>query len=125
MKNNIIQTILEEELDKKNVSFPDLTSREKEVLDLQGQKKSLSQIGSPWGISKERVRQIGAKARSKIEQRKKVIKNLTDRLDQYVFTESEVWNAFLKFYKKKKLKHATIKMKWQDFCKVLWKHKQK
>lgn len=51
-----------------NSGSPNLRTREKEVLRLRDEeKKTLQEIGEIFGVSKERIRQIEARARLKLK----------------------------------------------------------
>ena len=104
-KENIIE-IIKQQLSEKGVFFPfisDLTQREKAVLELRNAEKSLSleDIGDKMKITRERVRQIEAKAKQKVEYKEKTIQELAKKLSEFLFTEDEIGKAFLEAFKDK------------------------
>ena len=128
MNNNLIKTILERELEQKDLIFPfisGLSQREKAILSLREQGKALSEIGRKLKLTRERIRQIEAKANAKLEYQKEIIEKLAQCLGEYLFTEEEVEKAFFKFSVPNKWGYATIKLKWQDFSRQLWIKKSK
>ena len=128
MNNNLIKSILERELESKNLIFPfidGLTNRERLVLEMRSQKKKLEEIGDEFSpkLSRERVRQIEEKAKTKIDFQKKIIETLSLKLGEVLFDEKEIEKVFLDWNKELPIPEA--KLKWGGFSKRLWKLKQK
>jgi RNA polymerase sigma factor (sigma-70 family) len=70
--------------------FPLLTDRERNVLSLRigwgdGQERTLEEIGSLYGLTRERIRQIEARAHKKLENR--LVLGLLPNLDELLFEE--------------------------------------
>ncbi len=127
MKNNIIKTILERELESKEMFYSfvsDLTKREQDILIWRGDDVSLNYIGKELNLTRERVRQIEVKANIKVNRKKEILNYLSEKLGEYLFNEYEVEKAFNKFYKKDKLGVSAIKVMWSDFNKILWRLKK-
>lgn len=126
MNNNLIYSILERELQSKNLIFPfisGLTGREQKILEMRSRGQILQEVGNKLELTRERVRQIEQKAKTKIRFQNDIMATLTQRLGEYLFTESEIERAFLGYLKEGSI--AEKKLRWQDFSKKLWGIKQK
>jgi transcriptional regulator len=128
MKKNMIEKIIENEFS--NVFYPfisSLTDREKAVLELRAGGETMESLGNKFDITRERVRQIEAKAKEKIKYQKDIISKLAKKLDEFLFTESEVEEAFIEWQKKVQniSNYTQAKMLWVEFEKILIENKIK
>lgn len=126
MANNIIQKIIEQKLVDNGLIYPfiaDLTNRDKTILTYRKQGKPLAFIGKKLGITRERVRQLQAKAERKLEYQREIVAQLVISLEEYLFTEDEIEAAFFEWQKNQSI--GKIKMQFSDFNKVLWSLKQR
>ena len=125
MENNIIQKIIEQKLADNSLIYPfiaDLSNRDKAILTYRRQGKPLSFIGKKLGITRERVRQLEAKAERKLEYQKEIIAQVVIALKEYLFTENEIEAAFFEWQKSQPI--GKTKMHLVDFNKALWQLKQ-
>ena len=120
---NLIETYLKEITSE----FPvGLNQREKAVLALRGQGKTLQSIGDIMKITRERVRQIETMAKEKILMNAKLAENLYERIAPYYITEGEIETAFLTWYSDVMGKdYLEGKVKFQDLLSMIWTEKQK
>jgi len=126
LNSNLIQKILYQELREKNLVYPfisDLTKREKTILDLRGQGKPLQFIANKLKVTRERIRQIETRAKTKIEFQAKIMDTLACRFKECLFDEQEVEQAFNK-YMIKKGEYSARKLKWLEFSELLWRQKE-
>jgi len=127
MKNQI-KIILETEIKDKDLVYPfiaGLKKNEKTVLSLREQGFSLQEIGDKLYLTRERVRQIEAKAKAKIECQDKIIEDLAESLGKVLFVQEEVEDAFLKWRQVKNPNGDIVEIKneWRDFYEFLNKIK--
>lgn len=119
MTNQIIKEILIKELLNKNLVFPfvnGLTQRERAVLNLREQEKTLQFIGDKFKITRQMVQKIEERANAKVEYSKIIVDTLAEKIGKVVFTENEIGQIFQKMGNKK--------MRWEDFNKLLWENKR-
>ena len=135
--NNIIQNIIKQELQQKNLFYPfiaGLTKRERVILELRKQLKTLQEIGEKFSITRERVRQVEAKANLKLETQAKIIQGLARKISEYVFTEDEIERAFSDYLNENQqsvsktstavIDYSRMKLQWMDFSRWLWEGKK-
>ena len=134
--SKIIQNIIEQELRQKSLLYPfisGITQREKAVLELRKQKKTLQEIGDKFKITRERVRQIETLAKSKLEYQAEIIERLAQRVGECVFTEVEIEQAFSNYLNENPpvdkdstaiVDYSKMKLFWMDFNRWLWEGKK-
>lgn len=121
----IIEKVLTRELLDKELLFPfisGLSQREKAILRMREEGKTLEEIGDKFGVTKERIRQLEERAHTKIKEMERIVEDLGAKVGGYVFTEDEVEEAFLAYRGGDNL--AEQKIEWQDFNKKLWEQKR-
>lgn len=135
--NNIIQNIIEQELRQKSLFYPfisDITQREKAVVELRKQGKTLEEIGKKFGLTRERVRQVENKAKVKTDFQIEIIQRLAQKISEYVFVEDEIEQAFFNYLQEEppidqsstaKADYSKMKLNWMDFSRHLWELKQR
>ena len=126
MKNEIVN-LIETYLKEITSEFPvGLTQREKTVLVLREQGKTLQHIGDSMKITRERVRQIETIAKDKIKMNANLAENLYERIAPYYITEGEIECAFLAWYSDVMGKDFLEgKVKFQDLLKIIWSNNNK
>ena len=127
--NNLIKKILKQELGQNNLLYPfisGLSKREIAILKLRNSvenKKTLQFIGKKFKITRERARQIEAKANAKIEYQNRIIDVLAKRFNECLFDEKEIEKTFTEYLLKNVEKYSKKKLEWLNFNKLLWKGK--
>lgn len=102
-----------------------LDQREKAILVLRSQNKTLQSIGDKMGITRERVRQLEGQAKQRIGKGRELAIKIYDIIKNYLFEDSEVEAAFLKWYSNKiNPNFQMAKLDWQVLLKTLWEQKQ-
>jgi RNA polymerase primary sigma factor len=66
-----MKIIMTKELTKEEQGSWQLTPKEVRVLEMRMEKKTLEEVGREFGVTRERIRQIEAKAQEKIRQLRK------------------------------------------------------
>ena len=134
--SKIIQNIIEQELRQKSLLYPfvsDITQREKAVLELRRQKKTLQQVGDKFKITRERVRQIEKLAKSKLKYQEGITERLAQKISEVVFTEEEIEQAFSNYLNENPpvdkdstaiVDYSKMKLFWMDFNRWLWEGKK-
>jgi len=138
--SNIIQNIIEQELRQKSLFYPfisGISPREKAILELRKggkNKRTLQQIGDKFKLTRERVRQVESKAKTKLDYQAEIIQRLANKISEYVFTEKEIEIAFSNYLNENPpinkgstavVDYSGMKLFWMDFNKHLWQLKNR
>jgi len=126
MEKEIVISTIENFLKEHNSQFSIfLNQREMAVLTLRQQGKTLQEIGNNLKVTRERVRQIETTALKRQMMSKELAKELYNAIENFLFTEEELKQAFEEYLSKGEGEYSTRKLKWLDFYKVLWENKGK
>jgi len=97
--------------------------RERAILALREQGKTLQEIGDVMHITRERVRQLEEKAKLRKVKGGNMVRDLYEQIKLFFFDEREVEDAFLSWYSKEGGVLLDSRNKWKDFNKIMWDNK--
>ena len=126
MKEDTIIRLIESFLKENYNNFSILPDqREKAVLALREQGKTLQSIGDQMNITRERVRQLEVRANERITKGDDMARELYRKIKLFFFDEAELEDAFLNWYSDVLGRDIfEAKEKWRDFNKLMWDKKQ-
>jgi DNA-directed RNA polymerase sigma subunit (sigma70/sigma32) len=103
-----------------------LGKREKDILALRKQGKSMQYIGDKMKISKQRVCQLEEQAKERINASRIIAEKLYIALKDYLFDDKDIEVVFLKWYSDNvNPNYPMAKLDWQKLEKMLWESKRK